>query len=170
MTQTLQIRQAAQSDLPKLWGMIQSLGNAKDTGYFEHCLERQEKGDLLLLVASVAGVDVGYTILNWMPKYGLYRKLEIPEIQDLNILNAHRRQGFATMIIGYCEDLARKRGCEHMGIAVSVHSSFGPAQRLYFKLGFEPDGQGATYDRAPVEFASLKPVDDQLCMMLVKGL
>lgn len=170
MTQKLAIRQAAQEDLPKLWGIIQTLGYAKDSGYFEHCLERQAKGDLLLLIAAFEGVDAGYAVLNWMPKYGLYRKLEIPEVQDLNILNTFRRRGFATEIIRYCEDLARAKGRDQMGIAVSVHSSYGPAQRLYFKLGYEPDGLGVTYDRGPVEFASLKPVDDQLCLMLVKGL
>jgi GNAT superfamily N-acetyltransferase len=171
MSQNLQMREADRQDIPILWGMIHMLGAAKDTGYFEQVLERQEKGDLVLWIAQEEGGGaVGYGILNWQPKYNLYRKLDIPEVQDLNILPAHRRNGYAGQLIQHCEALARQRGKTHMGIAVSVHGSFGPAQRLYFKLGYEPDGTGVTYDRAPVDFAAFKPVDDQLCMMLVKAL
>lgn len=170
MTQSPTIRKASAADIPLLWEIIQSLGAAKDAGYFEHCIERQDAGDLWLLIVHDGPLMLGYGILNWMPKYGLYRKLGIPEVQDLNVLHAHRRRGIATHLINYCEDQARGRGKDQMGIAVSVHGSFGPAQRLYFKLGYAPDGQGASYDRAAIDFASLKPVDDQLCMMLVKDL
>lgn len=171
MTQNLKMREADHKDIPSLWEMIHDLGAAKDAGYFEQVLERQVKGDLILFIAQNSeGQSVGYGILNWQPKYNLFRKLGIPEIQDLNILPAHRRNGFASRIIKHCEDLARARGKTHMGISVSVHGSFGPAQRLYFKLGYEPDGMGVTYDRAPVDFAAFKPVDDQLCLMLVKDL
>lgn len=170
MTQNLTITKASAADIPQLWGMIQALGYAKDTGYFEYCLERQVADELWLLIARLDAEAVGYGILNWVPKYGLYRKLGIPEVQDLNVLRAHRRCGLASAIIEYCEAQARKAGKDQIGIAVGVHSSYGPAQRLYAKLGYMPDGLGATYDRAPVDFASLKPVDDQLCMMLVKDL
>lgn len=171
MTQKLKIREAALTDIPLLWEMIHHLGAAKDSGYFEYVLERQGKGDLTLWIAEEGGgAPVGYGILNWQPKYPLYRKLDIPEVQDLNVLPAYRRQGYASEIIRHCEDLARVRGKTQMGLAVSVHGRFGPAQRLYFKLGYEPDGTGVTYDRAPVDFAAFKPVDDQLCLMLVKDI
>lgn len=170
MTQKPEIREAVPHDIPILWGMIHTLGAAKDAGYFEHVLERQAKGDLTLYLLFAEGQAAGYGILNWQPKYPLYRKLEIPEVQDLNVLPAFRRRGFAAALIGHCEDLARRSGKTQMGIAVSVHGSFGPAQRLYFKLGYAPDGTGVTYDRSPVDFAAFKPVDDQLCMMLVKDL
>jgi hypothetical protein len=73
-------------------------------------------------------------------------------------------------MIAHCEDLVRAKGHDQIGIAVGVHSAYGPAQRLYARLGYMPDGLGATYDRTPVEFAAFKPVDDQLCLMLVKDL
>lgn len=170
MTQNLSIRQAAPEDVPKLWGLIAELGFAKDIGYFEHCLARQDKGDLIVLIMALDGVDVGYGLLNWVPKYTLYRKLGIAEVQDLNVLQHYRRQGIASRLIACCEDMVRAKGHDQIGIAVSVHGSYGPAQRLYFKLGYEPDGTGVTYDRAPVDFAAFKPVDDQLCLMLIKDL
>ncbi|MCD8519936.1 MAG: GNAT family N-acetyltransferase [Alphaproteobacteria bacterium] len=170
MTQKPLIREAVPEDLSILWGMIHELGAAKDAGYFEHVLERQKKSDLTLYILHADGQAAGYGILNWQPKYGLYRKLEIPEVQDLNVMPAFRRRGFAQNLITHCEELARAKGRTQMGIAVSVHSSFGPAQRLYFKLGYVPDGMGATYDRAAIDFAAFKPVDDQLCLMLVKDL
>lgn len=57
-----------------------------------------------------------------------------------------------------------------MGIAFGLHSSYGAAQRLYIKLGYIPDGQGATYDRKQIAYGDFKPVDDDLCLMLMKAL
>lgn len=146
------------------------MGKTQEADYFDHCLELQGDGRREVLIAAVEERDVGYGILNWSPKYLLFRKLGIPEIQDLNVVPSYRQRGIASQMIGYCEDLARARGCADMGIAFGLHSSYGAAQRLYIKLGYIPDGQGATYDRRQIAFGDFKPVDDDLCLMLVKAL
>ena len=57
-----------------------------------------------------------------------------------------------------------------MGISVALGASYGPAQRLYATLGYMPDGNGVTYDRMAVGFGEMRPVDDDLCLMMVKDL
>lgn len=113
---------------------------------------------------------VGYAMLNWNPRYSLYRRLDIPEVQDLNIIPGHRRQGRGTDFVFYLEDIVRQSGRTEIGISVGLHSDYGQAQRLYCGLGYLPDGNGVVYDRETVTPYSIHPVDDDLCLMMVKRL
>ena len=170
MSLKITVRRAGDQDLSALWALVDKLGYGKDAGYFEYCLELQKEGKREIYILAKDGIDAGYGILNWQPKYALFKKLGIPEIQDLNILQKFRQQGLASHLIGFCEQRAIEEGHKEMGIAFGLHSSYGPAQRLYVKLGYIPDGQGATYDRKQIAHGEFKPVDDDLCLMLVKGL
>jgi GNAT superfamily N-acetyltransferase len=165
----LDILKAGRADLPRLRTLSDAFG-ARETDYFERQLEYQSQREREMLLAVFEGTDCGYAILNWQPKYVFFKKLEVPEIQDLNILPAFRRRGIATAVIGYCEARARARGCAHMGIGVGLYAAYGPAQRLYVKLGYVPDGNGITYDRRAVAPGEIRPVDDQLSLMMVKDL
>lgn len=168
--QNIGIHRAGDKDLTSLYDLIAAMGHSKETDYFERQLAAQQEGTRDLLLAVYGEALAAYCIMNWMPKYGLFKKLGIPEIQDLNTAFAFRRRGIAAALIAYCEAQARSRGLERMGISVGVHGSYGPAQRLYAKMGYIPDGNGVTYDRALVGFGEFRPVDDQLCLMMVKDL
>ncbi|MBI1257676.1 MAG: GNAT family N-acetyltransferase [Chloroflexi bacterium] len=164
------IRQAKDEDLEALNGLIATLGFHKESGYFERCLAEQAEGRRLVFIAAVDENDVAYGMLNLHPQYTLYRKLGIPEIQDLNVIPAARRRGVATALIDHCENLVRERGGDQVGISVGLYADYGPAQRLYIKLGYVPDGYGVTYDRAAVTPGEIRPIDDNLCLMMVKTL
>lgn len=164
------IRAAQSADIKGLCDLSDVLGNGKSEDYFLRQLGYVGQGLRTLYVASCDGADVGYCILNWRPKYAPFRKFSIPEIQDINVAQDYRQRGIATQMIAFCEDAARARGLEEMGIGVSVNSQFAPAQRLYVKLGYIPDGNGVTYDRKTTVPGEFKPLDDQLCLMMVKGL
>jgi GNAT superfamily N-acetyltransferase len=164
------MHRAGHTDLPRLRRLMDTLGYEKDIDYFERQLEYQDKGERKIFIAQLGDDDTGYCILNWQPKYAFFKKLEIPEIQDLNVLPGFRRRGIATAMIGFCEDKARQKGFEHMGIGVGLHASYGAAQRLYVRLGYVPDGNGVTCDRSPVSFGEIRPLDDQMCLMMVKSL
>lgn len=109
----------------------------------------------------------GYAVLNRQPNYTLYRRMGIAEIQDIYVVPAYRRAGVATSLIKHCEGLV---DANMVGISVPVSPDFGAAQRLYYKLGFEPDGNGVTYDREPVRHGSMVKMDENLCLMMVKDL
>ena len=114
--------------------------------------------------------EIGHAILNWVPKYALYKTCDIPEIQDVHINQDHRKKGYATALINFCEDRVRDKGKENIGISVPVVKDFAPAQCLYISLGYKPDGYGVTYDRQTVGFGDIRPVDDNLCLMMIKRL
>jgi GNAT superfamily N-acetyltransferase len=164
------IREAGLNDLKTLWDLSAALRQSKDPDYFEIQLEYQKEGSRMILIASVDGVDVGYCILNWQPKYGYFRANKIPEIQDLNVLREFRKRGIGAQLITHCEEMARREGYSVMGISFGLDASFGAAQRLYVKMGYVPDGLGVTYDRKAVSSGEFKPVDDQLCLMMTKAL
>jgi GNAT superfamily N-acetyltransferase len=163
------LRRAADDDCGGLYALYGRMGK-KEPGYFEQCLAEQEAGRREILIARAGGADIGYGILNRQPQYALYKRLEIPEIQDLNVIPEARRQGAATVLIKALEDIARREGRAHIGISVGLHADYGPAQRLYVKLGYVPDGYGVTYDRVAVSGGEIRPVDDNLCLMMVKDL
>ena len=162
---SVEIRQASESDIPTLYDLYDKIGQ-KDEGYFEACFEK----DCVLLIASKEKQDVGFGILNFEPKYALYKKLEIPEIQDLNVVPEARQQGIATMLVEAFENLAQDQGLVQVGISVGLTKDYGPAQRLYCKLGYMPDGYGIAYDRQGVTAQKSYPFDDDLCLMMVKDL
>ncbi|HPD83141.1 MAG: GNAT family N-acetyltransferase [Alphaproteobacteria bacterium] len=161
----IEIKQAGEDDISALYKLYDLLGK-KDAGYFESCFKK----DSVILIASKAGHDVGFGVLNFEPKYGLYKKLAIPEIQDLNVIPEARQQGIATKIIEAFEHIAQDQGVEQIGISVGLTKPYGPAQRLYVKLGYMPDGYGITYDREAVTHGASCPVDDDLALMMVKKL
>jgi len=164
------IRRAEQADIPKLDAMVDTLGYYNTPGYFERCLQEQADGKRELYIASLGGRDVAYAMLNWQPGYAPFRRLNIPEIQDINTVHDARRKGVATALIKHCEDRARDKGCDAMGIGVGLHSGYGNAQRLYARLGYVPDGAGVTYDREAVTPMELRPIDDNLSLMMLKDL
>ncbi len=169
-TQSAEIHELSRDDIPRLDAIAARMRTPKDAEYFPRNFDFVEAGERLALVISHEDQDAGYCVLNWSPKYALFKKLDIPEIQDLSIIPAMRRKGIATALITYCENLAREKGCAHMGIGVAVNASSGPAQILYAQHGYIPDGNGVSYDRKLVAAGEFKPLDDQLCMMMVKAL
>ena len=161
---------ATATNIPYLERIAAAQGSHKASDYFVTCLVEQEQGKRLVFIATADGQAAGYGMLNWQPQYALYRRLGMPEIQDMNVAPAFRRRGIASMLIAHCEDLAREKGCTDIGISVGLHADYGAAQRLYVQLGYVPDGYGVTYDRKTVRPGEIRPVDDSLCLMMVKSL
>lgn len=159
------IREASPDDIPLLYELYGSIGK-KDDGYFEHAFDH---GTSIFLCSDEVR-PVGLCLLNWSPRYSLYRRLDIPEIQDLNVAPSARRRGHASAMIKWCEGVVRARGKNSIGIAVGLTKDYGAAQILYAKLGYLPDGNGVTYDRHGVQFGQPYPMDDNLSLMMVKSL
>jgi len=152
------------------WSMLDNFSFHVDIDYYESCIERHENKELVLITAFIEGINIGYCLLNWQPKYSYFKKMGMPEIQDLNVLSNYRRRGIGQKFVEYCEAVARKKGCEEMGIGVGMDSSFGVAQRLYVRLGYIPDGTGVNYDRKPIAKGEFRPIDENLSLMMTKQL
>lgn len=168
--QELIIRKAGRGDLATILDVVRGMGGRHDAWYYEQSLDLQDAGEREILIAFAGEEIAGFVMLSWMPKYAYYRAEGIPEIQDLNVLPAFRRRGYGRILIGYCENLVQKRGFRQIGIGVGLTPSYGAAQRLYVKMGYVPDGFGVTYDRQIVRAGEFRPVDDEMSLMMVKGL
>lgn len=158
----MNVRKAKPDDID----LLLSLTPNPDRAFFEQCFIRQ--CDIYIIEES-GGVAAGYGVLNWQPKYAFYQKFDIPEIQDVNILPEFRQRGFATHLIQHIENIVGNENKKSIGISVGLNKEYGAAQRLYVKLGYIPDGTGVTYDRQYVDLNKRYPVDDDLCLMMVKS-
>lgn len=159
------IRQADKSDLSTLYDLYDKVGK-NDSGFFESCFEK----DCVILIVGKGGQEIGFGVLNFEPKYSVYKKLNIPEIQDMNVVPEARQQGAANALLTAFEDIAGDRGADQVAISVGLSKDYGPAQRIYVKNGYIPDGYGVTYDREFVEKGRSYPVDDDLCLMMIKDI
>lgn len=163
-------RPATHADIPDLEKIALAISSRKEPGYFERCLSEQEQGTRTVLLAFFNDQAAAFGMLNRNPLYAPFRRLDIPEIQDLNTGPAFRKQGLASAIITRCEDLARAEGRSHIGIGVGLYAGYGAAQRLYIKHGYIPDGAGVVYDSQPVTPGEIRPIDDDLTLMMIKPL
>ena len=72
--------------------------------------------------------------LRWIPGRG------IPLVHQIAVAGPFRRRGVATLLMDAAEQLARDLGIITLGITVGLFDEFGPAQRLYGRRGYIPDG------------------------------
>ncbi len=85
---------------------------------------------------------VAYSNLLWHSDYSPFLATDIPEINDMHVIDAFQRQGIATDFIKRFEHSVAQTGKETIGIGFGLTPNYGNAQRLYPKLGYIPDGKG----------------------------
>jgi len=88
----------------------------------------------------------------------------IPEINDVWIDEFYRKQGLGQKLIEWLEKLAYKEGFKQIGLGVGLYKDYGPAQKLYFRLGYRPDGLRITYKYKQVTPGEKYSVDDDLLL------
>lgn len=167
---TISIDVLTKDNADQLQGLINDMHLEKDSVYVDRSVDKSVDGDRITLLASWDKTPAGFCLLNFEPAYRPFQKLGVPEMQDLNTHPDFRQRGVATALINACEDIVRKRGSEELGLGVGLHAGYGDAHRLYVKEGFVPDGQGVVYDAQGVQPNDIRPIDDELCMMMLKAL
>jgi len=167
---TIDIRLATENDIPALDAFARGMGQTHEAGYFARCLGEQAEGRRQFFLAVEGETIAGYVQLNGQPLYAPFRRLGLPEIQDLNVLPDYRRRGIGERLVDHCEAAARAAGKTAVAISVGLYASYGAAQRLYIRKGYVPDGAGIAYDDEPVRAGDLRPIDDNLTLKLTKVL
>ena len=166
----MRIRPAKQTEAEWLQDSFAAgMGWQKPAGYFANVLQEQKAGATILLLALDLGEYLGHCKVIWQPGYSGFRERGIPEIQDLNVIRARRRQGVASRLLGTAEELISRRA-EHAGIGFGLYADYGAAQRLYIQRGYVPDGRGVHSRDQPVQPGASVTVDDDLVLYLVKNL
>ena len=168
--ESILIRPMRQTDIPQIvakysfpWSTPDSTQKIWDT-YFE-----EQKNDIrTVALIEKDGEILGYGSLLRVSECASFVSRNIPEINAVWIHEDYRKQGLATRLIHWIEDLALQEGYSQIGIGVGLYADYGPAQKLYFRLGFVPDGQGITYSGQPTIFGQSYPLDDELIFWLIK--
>jgi ribosomal protein S18 acetylase RimI-like enzyme len=166
----LSIRQCEFGDIQHLNQFVKSAQHLIENQYFETAFQEQMDKKRIVLLAFAEGVLAGYVHLNFNPLYAPFAHMNIPEIQDLFVNPNYRRQGIGEHLILACEKVVNELGLEAIGIGVGVTGDFGSAQRLYIRMGYVPDGAGVVFERQKIQSGDIRPIDDRLCLMVVKTL
>lgn len=167
MDNSVQIRLLVESDPPSIAAAFANMGWNKPENQYRRYWQEQVAGTRTCFLGIVRGEFAGYVTINWRPSYAGFADVNIPEIQDLNVLTQYRSKGVARRLLDHAEtEVARHSGI--VGIAVGLHAGYNAAQRLYAKRGYIPDGRGITYRNRFVQEGASVVLDDDLVMHLTK--
>ena len=163
------IRLLEYKDIPEISTAFQQLGWNKPASQYERYLMEQSRELRDVYVAFVEGEFAGYLTICWHSLYEPFRRANIPEIVDFNVLPKFRRQGIGTQLMDTAE-YAIANVNPIAGIGVGMDPDYGAAQRLYVLRGYIPDGRGLHYRDHYVKYGEQITVDDDLAIYLTKEL
>jgi GNAT superfamily N-acetyltransferase len=121
------------------------------------------------LIATDGSDVIGYVAIVWESNYAGFRSRGISLVHQIAVAGPFRRRGVATLLMDAAEQLARDRGIATLDITVGLFDEYGPAQRLYGRRGYVPDGRGVCRGQLPLSKEMLVTVDDDLIMWLTQG-
>ena len=168
MKTTCSIRKMQTSDVKELsQGFINQGWPGREEILARYFLE-QECGEREALVAEVEGAVAGYITILPIAKQGPFAEIH-PELSDFNVFEPFQNQGIGNLLMEEAEKRV-KLISDKVTLGVGLHSGYGPAQRLYIKRGYIPDGSGVWYqNHRPAMNATCEDIGD-LVLYLSKDL
>lgn len=133
-------------------------------------LMEQERGTRTACILENNEKLLGYGSLLEHSKYPPFKKHGIPEIHDVWVFKEARKNGFGSLLVEHLELLAKKNGYRQVGLGVGLYRDYGSAQKLYFRRGYCPDGEGISYLYESAIPGEKYPVDDDLILWLIKDI
>ena len=168
MKTTCSIRKMQESDIKDLSrGFISQGWPGREEILARYFLE-QECGEREVLVAEVEGAVAGYIAILPDAKQGPFAGMA-PELSDFNVFEPFQNQGIGNLLMEEAENRV-KIFSDKVTLGVGLHSGYGPAQRLYIKRGYIPDGSGVWYRNQPLEMNATIQNNDDLVLYLSKEL
>ncbi|ORO43850.1 GNAT family N-acetyltransferase [Streptococcus oralis subsp. tigurinus] len=168
METTCLIRKMQTSDVKELsQGFINQGWPGREEILARYFLE-QECREREVLVAEVGGTLAGYITILPCAKQGPFAEI-YPELSDFNVFEPFQNQGIGNLLMEEAEKRV-KLISDKVTLGVGLHSGYGPAQRLYIKRGYIPDGTGIWYqNHQPAMNAVCEDIGD-LVLYLSKDL
>jgi GNAT superfamily N-acetyltransferase len=112
-------------------------------------LERQNRGEVLYLIAWYKGEPVGHALLKWQGASEVhimaYFEGQCPDVEDLYVKASMRSKSVGRQILRKAEHLAKLRGYIRIGLSVDVGNT--RAKTLYTRLGYQDAQLGEHYER-----------------------
>ena len=159
METTCLIRKMQTSDVKELsQGFINQGWPGREEILARYFLE-QECREREVLVAEVGGTLAGYITILPCAKQGPFAEI-YPELSDFNVFEPFQNQGIGNLLMEEAEKRV-KLISDKVTLGVGLHSGYGPAQRLYIKRGYIPDGSGLWFNNEPLApYAPCENSDD----------
>ena len=168
MKTTCSIRKMQESDIQELSRGFISQGWPSREEILTRYFKEQESGEREVLVAEVEGALAGYITILSCAKQGPFAEI-YPELSDFNVFEPFQNQGIGNLLLEEAEKQVRLIS-DKVTLGVGLHSGYGPAQRLYIKRGYIPDGSGVWYRNQPLEMNATIQNNDDLVLYLSKEL
>ena len=143
MKTTCSIRKMQESDIKDLSRGFISQGWPSREEILTRYFKEQESGEREVLVAEVECAVAGYITILPDAKQGPFAGMA-PELSDFNVFEPFQNQGIGNLLLEEAEKRVRLIS-DKVTLGVGLHSGYGPAQRLYIKRGYIPDGTGVWY-------------------------
>ena len=166
MKTTCSIRKMQESDIKNLSRGFISQGWPSREEILTRYFKEQESGEREVLVAEVEGAVAGYITILPSAKHGPFAEV-YPELSDFNVFEPFRNQGVGNQLLEEAEKRVKLVSIK-VSLGVGLHSGYGPAQRLYIKRGYIPDGTGVWYRNQPLEMNATSQNNDDLVLYLSK--
>ena len=136
---------------------------------YENYYKEQQEGTRKVFIAEYEDQVSGLCTLVMNPKEGPWAEQGYPEIVDFCVFFHVHNRGIGNKILDVVEQEAAKVS-DMVYLAVGVHSGYGPAQRIYVKRGYIPDGSGVWYQGKQLDQYAPCCNDDDLLLFLSKKL
>ena len=166
MKTTCSIRKMQESDIQELSRGFISQGWPSREEILTRYFKEQECGEREVLVAEVEGALAGYITILSCAKQGPFAEI-YPELSDFNVFEPFQNQGIGNLLLEEAEKRVRLIS-DKVTLGVGLHLGYGPAQRLYIKRGYIPDGTGVWYRNQPLEMNATIQNNDDLVLYLSK--
>ena len=132
-------------------------------------LAGHREGEADTFVAYAGRILAGFLTIRWHSNYPGFRDLNIPFIHQLEVFPPFQRRGIASQLMDRAERLIATRA-RQVGICVGLFDAYGPAQRLYAKRGYVPDGRGACQAQRPLKYGETITIGHDLLIWMTKEL
>jgi GNAT superfamily N-acetyltransferase len=142
---------------------------SQDRAEVERNFEGHAEGNSSTLLGYHEGEPVGILTIRWEARYPPFKEQNIPLIQNIEIKWGRRGEGFGNQLMEHAERFIATRRPK-AGICVGIFDAYGPAQRLYVKRGYLPDGRGVCLGQEPLKLGETITVDHDLLLWLTKDL
>lgn len=165
----LEIKQVRSEDLAWVVEMFITQVYPDDPEEARRHFADHAKGGGATFLAFVQGELAGYLTLRWQSENPCFRAENIPLIHHLLVFPSYQRQGIASRLMDAAEALIATRASK-AGITVGLFDAYGPAQRLYARRGYIPDGRGICQSHRPLQQGETVTMDHNLILWLTKDL